>query len=52
MIAAPTTTLALDEINLAAFDFWLREDVHGALATLRRERPIAWHEHPDSGKGF
>src|SRR5262249_48724889 len=24
----------------------------GALAKLRRERPVAWHVHPDSGKGF
>ena len=51
-IATPTTTLALDEINPASFDFWLRDDVHGALARLRRERPVAWHQHPDSGKGF
>jgi cytochrome P450 len=51
-VPAPTTTLTLDEINLASFDFWLRDDVHGALARLRRERPVAWHEHRDSGKGF
>src|SRR5436853_151549 len=51
-VPTPTTTLALDEINLASFDFWARDDVHGALAKLRRERPIAWHQHPDSGKGF
>lgn len=51
-IPIPTTTLALDEINLASFDFWLRDDVHGALAKLRHERPVAWHQHPDSGKGF
>jgi methyl-branched lipid omega-hydroxylase len=52
VIPTPTTTLALDEINLASFDFWLRDDVDGALAKLRRERPVAWHQHPDSGKGF
>ena len=52
IVPTPTTTLALDEINLASFDFWMRDDVHGALAKLRRERPIAWHQHPDSGKGF
>jgi methyl-branched lipid omega-hydroxylase len=46
------TTLTTDEINLASFDFWLRDDVHEALAKLRRERPIAWHEHRDSGSGF
>src|SRR5947207_9655560 len=51
-VPTPTTTLALNEINLASFDFWARDDVHGALAKLRRERPIAWHQHPDSGKGF
>jgi cytochrome P450 len=48
----PTTTLATDEINPASFDFWLRDDVHGAFARLRRERPVAWHQHPDSGRGF
>lgn len=51
-VPAPTTTLALDEINPASFDFWLRDDVHGAFARLRRERPVAWHQHPDSGRGF
>jgi cytochrome P450 len=52
IVATPTTTLSVDEINPASFDFWMRDDVHGAFATLRRERPIAWHQHPDSGKGF
>ena len=47
----PTTSLSLDEINPGSFDFWLRDDVDGALARLRRERPIAWHQHPDSGRG-
>ena len=51
-VPAPITTLSLDEINPASFDFWLRDDVHGAFARLRRERPVAWHEHPDSGRGF
>lgn len=51
-VPTPTTTLALDDINPASFDFWLRDDVHGALARLRRERPVAWHQHPDSGRGF
>jgi len=40
-IPTPTTTLSLDEINPGSFDFWLREDVDGALARLRRERPPA-----------
>jgi cytochrome P450 len=52
VVPTPTTALALDEINPASFDFWTRDDVHGAFARLRRERPIAWHQHPDSGKGF
>jgi len=52
VVPTPTTTLDLDEINLASFEFWTRDDVDGALARLRRERPIAWHQHPDSGKGF
>src|SRR5215470_6988582 len=51
-VPTPTTTLELDDINPASFDFWLRDDVEGALARLRRERPIAWHQHRDSGKGF
>jgi cytochrome P450 len=51
-VPTPTTSLTLDEINPGSFDFWLRDDVDGALARLRRERPIAWHEHPDSGRGF
>ena len=38
-IPTPTTSLALDEINPGSFDFWLRDDVDGALARLRRERP-------------
>jgi hypothetical protein len=45
-VPRPTSTLTLDEINPAAFDFWLRDDVHGALAKLRRERPVAWRQHP------
>lgn len=47
-----TTSLQLEEINLADPDFWLRDDFHGALALLRKEQPISWHEHPESGKGF
>ena len=51
-VPTPTTALMLDEINPASFDFWLRDDVEGALAKLRHERPVAWHQHPDSGQGF
>jgi len=46
------TSLGLDEINIADPDFWLRDDFHGALAILRQERPISWHEHPEVGEGF
>ncbi|UUZ78675.1 hypothetical protein LP414_10425 [Polaromonas sp. P1(28)-13] len=48
----PQTTLSLDDINLGDPDFWLRDDFYGALAMLRKERPISWHEHPEAGKGF
>src|SRR5256885_13909370 len=51
-VPTPTTALPRDEITPASFDFWLRDDVEGALAKLRDERPVAWHQHPDSGKGF
>ena len=34
-IPTPTTTLLLDEINPASFDFWLRDDVHGAHLARR-----------------
>src|SRR5205809_140425 len=28
-------------------------EIHAALALLRREAPISWHQHPDSGRqGF
>ncbi|MGR9235081.1 cytochrome P450 [Rhizobium leguminosarum] len=50
--AIPTTTLSLDEINIADPDFWLRDDVDGALALLREQRPVSWHEHPAAGQGF
>lgn len=46
------TALDIEEINLADPDFWLRDDFHDALAVLRERRPISWHEHPESGKGF
>ena len=31
-VPTPTTALPLDEINPASFDFWMRDDVHGAFA--------------------
>jgi cytochrome P450 len=50
---ACTTDLSLDEINLASLDVIMRADFHGLFAKLRRERPVSWHQHPDSGKkGF
>ena len=48
----PQTSLAIDEINLANPDFWLRDDFHAGVALLRKERPISWHEHQECGKGF
>src|ERR1700761_9352997 len=44
--------LALNDINLADPDFWSRADVYPALAALRRESPVTWHTHPESGPGF
>src|SRR5262249_53537486 len=51
-VPTPTTRLALDEINLASMDFWLRDDVEGALAKLRHAGPSACNQPPDSGRGF
>lgn len=49
----PTTDLALDEINVAANATFMRPDLHGIFRKLRLERPVSWHQHPDSGqKGF
>jgi cytochrome P450 len=51
--------LPVDRIWLADQPFWARplEEREGAFATLRRERPISWHEEPDivvlpRGPGF
>src|SRR5262249_45713051 len=51
-VPTPTTALTLDEINPASFDFWLRDDVEGALAKLRHERPVACRQRHVSGQGF
>ncbi|WP_342661640.1 Methyl-branched lipid omega-hydroxylase (plasmid) [Rhodococcus ruber] len=48
----PPTELTVDQINLADPGFWLRDDYHAALTLLREHKPISWHQHPDSGKGF
>ena len=44
----PRETLTVDEINLSDPLFWARpmEEREGAFATLRRERPISFHEEP------
>lgn len=45
----PREVLAADEINLSDPLFWDRplEEREGAFATLRRERPVSFHEEPD-----
>jgi len=44
----PRSVLGVEEINLSDFLFWSRplEEREGAFATLRRERPISFHEEP------
>jgi cytochrome P450 len=44
----PRSVLGVDEINLSDVMFWARplEEREGAFATLRRERPISFHEEP------
>ena len=55
----PREVLSVDDIWLADQQFWARpiEEREGAFATLRRERPISWHEEPEivilpKGPGF
>jgi methyl-branched lipid omega-hydroxylase len=55
----PREVLSVDQIWLADQSFWARplEEREGAFATLRRERPISWHEEPEivilpKGPGF
>jgi cytochrome P450 len=55
----PIRSLSADEIRLGDIDFWLRpqEEREGAFATLRAERPVAFHAEPDfqvvpQGPGF
>ncbi len=45
----PKEQLSVDEIELGHFDFWVKpiEEREGAFATLRRERPISFHEEPE-----
>jgi methyl-branched lipid omega-hydroxylase len=49
-----TTSLPADEIALATPEFWLQpeEDRNAAFATLRRDRPISFHEEFDYGEGL
>ena len=55
----PREVIPVDQIWLAEQTFWARplEEREGAFATLRRERPISWHEEPEivilpKGPGF
>ena len=55
----PREVLSASDIWLADQPFWARpiEEREGAFATLRRERPISWHEEPEivilpKGPGF
>ena len=41
-VHAPTTDLTLDEIELGSPDTFLRDDVDGIFARLRRERPVGF----------
>jgi cytochrome P450 len=45
----PREALAVDEIQLSDPAFWVRplDEREGAFATLRRERPLSFHEEPD-----
>jgi cytochrome P450 len=47
----PRSILPLDKIWLSDPQFWVRplEEREGAFATLRRERPISFHEELDTG---
>ncbi len=44
----PRSVLSADEIDLSDLEFWGRplEEREGAFATLRRERPVSFHEEP------
>jgi len=47
----PRTSIAVDDIDLSAQEFWAlpEEEREGAFATLRRERPISFHEERGYG---
>jgi cytochrome P450 len=46
-VPEPTTDLPLDEIDLGRTETWVRGDLDGVFAKLRRERPVSWHHEPD-----
>ena len=52
----PKEVMAVDEIDLGGADFWLRpiEEREGAFRTLRRERPVSFHQEmaPPPGLGI
>ncbi|MFP8870029.1 MAG: cytochrome P450, partial [Myxococcota bacterium] len=50
----PREVLSLDEIKLSDIALWLRpmEEREGAFATLRRERPVSFHEEPPVPEGM
>jgi cytochrome P450 len=47
----PRTSIAVNDIDLSAQEFWAlpEEEREGAFATLRRERPISFHEERGYG---
>lgn len=49
----PPPDVPLDDIDLASWDFWARDDDYrdGAFATLRAQAPISFWEEPES-EGF
>ena len=47
-MTAPDTALSLDEIRLGSPDTYLRSDVDGIFAKLRRERPVGFD--PEKGQ--
>ncbi len=59
MTTTPSATPSPDDIRLGEPDFWMasRSDRERAFATLRRERPISFHQEPEvpglgRGPGF
>lgn len=55
----PRWELGVDDVRLGDVDFWMLpvEEREGAFATLRRERPVSFHEEPEvpllgKGPGF